>query len=124
MSTANLHEPSVCRFSTWNALSSKPTSGASGDSLYRALCSPHSDQLVTVNQQLPQVPLLARGRPDPRKAFLASLYSYEAWPSDILSSILMSTMRSSRATRQRCRTILGYFRSSPTGLGAGGTGRR
>jgi hypothetical protein len=29
----------------------------------------------------------------------ASLYFYEAWPTDILSSILMSTMRSSRATR-------------------------
>jgi len=28
-----------------------------------------------------------------------SLYFYETWPSDILSSILMSTMRSSRATR-------------------------
>jgi hypothetical protein len=42
MSTANFHEPSFCRFSTWNPFPSQLVGGASGDSLNWDSCSPQS----------------------------------------------------------------------------------
>jgi len=40
--SANFHEPSLCRFNTWNPVPCQLTGGASGDILNWDSCAPHS----------------------------------------------------------------------------------